>query len=378
MIIVAIREGRAVQQIRIPAQYFFLFCLFYILSSTEGPEAPGLIEGMISLLRSVGLGVALVLSIRSVVDLRFFLKMYSWYGIASTVYGLLFMMPGLTAVGGLLLSLGLPLGKDPGAMRMTGLLTDPTYFGLSIMPAFLISLHQIMSSSQWNKNRFGYGVAISQTVLLVLGLFLSFSRTTWAGAAAGVLLLTGLQRKFMRTLFSFLSVVLVLQFFAPDELFEIALSENRDRTTIELNERNDSRSGIWEAYFDLAMANPLGYGLGSIEYLRQLPTTFSNIWARESPRPHNIYLFIWVESGLQTLLPLLGLQGLSFWRCWRIRYLVDSVTGQSYGVLAMSLLTSMTIGLFGLGGMLQLLAINIALSLAIWYLAVERQLIRVA
>jgi O-antigen ligase len=124
------------------------------------------------------------------------------------------------------------------------------------------------------------------------------------------------------------------------------------------------------------MANPLGYGLGSIEYLRQLPTTFTGMWARESPRPHNMYLFIWVESGLQTLLPLLALMSISFARCWKIRHFIDPGTGQRYGSLGMALLTSMTVGLFGLGGMLQLMAINIALGLAIWYLGVEQKLLR--
>ncbi|MBF0096440.1 MAG: O-antigen ligase family protein [Magnetococcales bacterium] len=376
MIAVAIKEGRKVAQIRIPAQYFFLFCLFYVLSSIEGPEAPGLIEGVISLLRSVGLGVALVLSIRTVLDLQFFLRVYVWYGISSTVYGLLFMVPGLTGIGGTLLAMGLPPGKDPGAMRMTGLLTDPTYFGLSVVPALMIVLHQVISSGGAHSKRWHYWLAVFYTALLSAGILLSFSRTTWAGVAAGILLLTGMQRKILRTLFSFVFIVLFLHMAAPDELLEIALSDNADRTTIELNERNDSRSGIWSAYFDLAMANPLGYGLGSIEYLRQLPTTFTGMWARENPRPHNMYLFIWVESGLQTLLPLLALMGISFLRCWKIRHLVDPSTGQPYGSLGMALLTSMTIGLFGLGGMLQLMAINIALGLSIWYLGVEQKLLR--
>ncbi|WP_130471367.1 O-antigen ligase family protein [Candidatus Magnetaquicoccus inordinatus] len=375
MIFVAIRDGRKLSQIRIPAQYFFIFCLFYVLSSIEGPEAPGLVEGVISLLRSVGLGVALVLSIRTVADLQFFLRVYVWYGIASTLYGLLFMVPGLMGIGGTLLAMGLPPGKDPGAMRMTGLLTDPTYFGLSVMPALLITLHQVMSSG-FRNNRFHYWLVVTYTALLSMGIILSFSRTTWAGVAAGILLLTGMQRKILRTFFSFLFILLFLHMAAPDELLEVALSDNADRTTIELNERNDSRSGIWMAYFELAMANPLGYGLGSIEYLRQLPTTFSGMWARESPRPHNIYLFIWVESGLQTVLPLLGLLGISFMRCWKIRHLIDPMTGQYYGALGMALLTAMTIGLFGLGGMLQLLSINISLGLAIWYLGVEKKLLR--
>ncbi|MEO5339249.1 MAG: O-antigen ligase family protein [Magnetococcus sp. MYC-9] len=377
MLAVAVKEGRKLRAVRGAVHYFLAFSLFFVASSAYGPKAPGLVEGIIGLLRSIGLGVALVYTIRTVADLQFFLKVFVWYGVISTCYGLFFMVPGLTNIGNMLLSLNLPSGKIPGAMRMVGFLSDPTYFGLSVMPALLINVHSILGSTTKMIKQSVDWVAVGMTVLLLLGILLSFSRTTWLGTAAGILILTGFQRQIMRTGFFFVIIFVFLQIAAPDEFLETALSANQERTTFEINERNDSRSGIWEAYFALATSNPLGYGMDSIEYLRLLPTTFTGGWAGSGVRPHNMYLYIWVESGLQSLVPLLLLIGSSFSYAWKIRNYVDAQTGMSYGVLAMALLFSMVIGMFGLGGMLQLLSIAIATALAIWCLGVEGKLTHV-
>ena len=285
------------------------------------------------------------------------------------------MVPGLNSVGSMLLALGLPPGRELEGARMIGLLTDPTFFGLSIMPSLLINLHGVLGSVTKKVKNPIHWSSISMTVLLILGVFLSFSRTTWSGVVAGILILTGLQGQIVRTVFSFFIIVIFLQVVTPDELLETALSANKDRATIELNERNDSRTGIWKAYFRLAVTEPFGYGLGSVEHLRMLPTTFSDAWAAENPRAHNIYLHTWVESGVQTLVPLLLLIGLALVRSWKMRHHVDPSNGMAYGTLACALLVSMTIGLFGLSGMLQMLSITISLGLAIWYLAIEKQLV---
>ena len=375
MFAVALKEGRNLGQILKPAQLFFTFCLFSVLSSLHGPLPPGLIEGIISLVRNVGIGVALVLTIRSIADLNFFLRVFIWYGVASTLYGLMFMVPGLTTIGAIMVSMGLPTGKDINAMRMNGLQTDPTYLGLSIMPAFLINLNEVLSTQKSHKKGKRSWLAFVITVLILLGIILSFSRTTWVATAAGVLMLTGLQGNMFRSAFYFFVIVVFLQVAAPNDVLEVAMSQNADRATFEVNQRNDSRSGIWKAYFRLATEEPWGYGMGSIEHLRNLPSTFTGLWAAENPRPHNMYLFIWVEAGVQALLPLLFLLALSFVRSWKIRNYVDPKTGSTYGALAMSLLTSMSLGLFGLGGLLQLLSIMIAIGLVVWYLKMEKQLI---
>lgn len=375
MIGIALKEGRKLEQVLLSAQLFFAFSFFTVISSIYGPRPPGLMEGIIGLVRNVGLGAALLLTIRSVSDLNFFLRVFIWYGVASTCYGLLFMVPGLTSIGAILVSVGLPTGMDANAFRMNGLQTDPTYFGLSIMPAFLISLNAVLRKSTTKIKIKPDRLAIFVTVLILTGILLSFSRTSWVGTIAGVLILTGFQGNILRTVFFFFIITTFLLVAAPNDLLETAMSQNSERTTLVINKRNDSRSGIWKAYFTLASDTPWGYGMGSIEYLRMLPSTFSGSWAAENPRPHNMYLFIWVESGIQTLMPLLFLLGLSFSRAWRILNYVDPATGITYGALAMALLASMTMGLFGLGGMFQLLAINIALGLVIWYLKVEGKLV---
>ena len=378
MIAVALKEGRKMKQILVPAQLFMAFSFFWILSSTYGYPPMGLLEGAIGLVRNAGMGAALLLTIRSVTDLNFFLRVFVWYAVTSTCYGLLFMVPGLISMGSFLVSLNLPEGKLAGTMRMIGLLNDPTYFGLSLIPAFLISLDAVIRTRNKHVKNTQDRLAIGTTMLIMLGIALSFSRTSWAATAAGILVLTGFQGKIIRSVFTFVIIVVFLQVATPDEFIETMISKNSERTTMVLNEKNDTRSGIWQGFLRLATNTPWGYGLGSIEYLRMLPSTFPGHWFAESPRPHNIYLFIWVESGIQTLFPLLALLVLSFIRSWKVRNYVDPETGVAYGPLSMALIASVTVGLFGLGGLIQILIINIALGLVVWYLKIEKKLVHVS
>ena len=372
MMAVAVFKGRKLRRIVTSAQLFFAFSFFFVASSLYGPNAPGLVQGVTMLFRSVGLGAVLVLAIRSSRDLDFFLKVFVWAGVIDACYGLLFMMPGMTGVAAVFKAIGLPSGRDLIAFRMNGIQSDPTYFGLFIMPAFLISLNEIL------RQRRGVGwVPILITTLLLLCILLSFSRTTWVGTLAGIIVLAGLRGHLVRTAFLFVSMVIFLQVAAPDNFLAAAISDNSARTTLVLENQADSRTWIWKAYAELAFSSPWGYGMDSLETLRQFAT-----WSMErvgsTARPHNIYLLLWVESGLQTLLPFLALIGMSMQRAMRMREYGDPVTGAEYGTLFLALTASMAVGLFALGGMIQLLSIMIGLSLAAWYLRIEKKLVSLA
>ncbi len=321
------------------------------------------------LFRTVGLGAVLVLAIRSARDLNFFLKVFVWSGLVDAFYGLLFMIPGISAIGHILQAIGMPMGRDHIALRMNGLQSDPTYFGLFIMPAFLINLNEVL-----RKRGQVSGREIFITTLLFLCIILSFSRTTWIGTIAGILVLAGLRGHLMRTFFLFIIMVIALNVVAPDNFLAAAISENSARTSLNLDNQADSRTWIWRAYTELAVQTPWGYGMGSLEKLRHFAT-----WSLErvgsSARPHNIYLVLWVENGLQTLLPFLALIGLGVNRAWRMREYGDPVAGMEYGTLSLSLIISMAVGLFALGGMIQLLSIMIGLGLASWYLRIEKKLV---
>ncbi|MBF0367847.1 MAG: O-antigen ligase family protein [Magnetococcales bacterium] len=367
----AVLRGVAMKRIRLAAQLFFIFAFFFVISSVYGPRPPGLAEGVTQLFRSVGLGAVLVMTIRTVTDLHFFLRVFVWAGVIDAIYGLLFMIPGLSVVGFKLFGMGFPMGRDLIAFRMNGIQSDPTYFGLFVMPAFLISLNEVL-----RKRKESGWLSLSITALLFLSIILSFSRTTWAGTAAGILVLAGLRGHFIRIGFIFVALVVFLQIAAPDDFLAAAISQNSARTSLVLENQADSRTWIWKAYLELAMTTPWGYGMGSIEELRQFAT-----WSMErsgsTARPHNIYLILWVENGLQTLLPFLSLVGLGMLRAWKMRDFGDPTTQMEYGTLSLALISSMTVGLFALGGMIQLLSIVVAIGLATWYLKVDRKLVQV-
>ncbi|MEO5334691.1 MAG: O-antigen ligase family protein [Magnetococcus sp. YQC-5] len=371
MIALAIYDGRPLEQIRLSSQLFFLFSFFYVLSSLYGTDAPGAMEGIIMLFRQMGIGVVLVLAVRSTKDLEFMFKLFVWSGIISAIYGMLFIIPQLAPVGFFLRSLGLPSGRDANALRMIGVLNDPTYFGLSILPGFLISLNNVLRT----RTQSGW-LSIGSAILLFFAIILSFSRTTWAGMLVGILVLTGFTKNLFKAVMFVVVFILVMQITAMDDFLSAAMSENASRSTIDLSKQEDSRTYVWKAYFKLALENPLGYGMGSIETLRWYAT-----WSVATPtaehRPHNAYLIIWVEGGLQSLIPFMALLITSLKRSWSIRSYGDRVNKKDYGTLAVALIASMAVGLFSLGGMFQLLAINISLGLSIWYLKVDKQLVPV-
>jgi len=279
------------------------------------------------------------------------------------------MIPGLTAIGEILLSMGMPSGRDHIAFRMNGIQSDPTYFALFIIPGFLISLNDVLC----HRRNVGRLPAMIITSMLALAILLSFSRTAWIGTLAGILILAGLNRHMIHVIFIFFIVMVILKAASPHAFLSSAIDQNSARTSLELEKQVDSRTWIWRAYFDLACAAPWGHGMGSLEELRQSATR-SREREGSTARPHNIYLSLWVESGLQTLLPFLALMGLSINRAWRIRGFGDREANLEYGNLSLSLISSMAVALFSLGGMIQLLSIVIAIGMVTWCLKVEHRL----
>lgn len=371
MVGMAIYHGRPLKQIRLSAQIFFVFSIFFVGSSLYGPSAPGLTEGVTTLFRTLGLGVTFVLAIRSVADLNFIMKIFVWSAVMSSCYGLFFMLPGFESISRYLFLIGLPSGRDPIAFRMNGIQSDPTYFGLSILPGFLISLNYALRGRGRGQSSW---FSIFTATLLFVSILLSFSRSTWGGMVAGILILTGFSKNLFKAGIIFLLLMFVISFTPLNDFLSKAIEDNSARTSLNMDQQADSRTWIWKAYFQLAIASPWGYGMGSIEDLRQYAT-----WSLErsgsTARPHNIYLILWVESGLQSLIPFLLLIAMSLQRSWSIRHYGDLKSGMEYGTLAVSLIASMTVGLFALGGMIQLLAIVISIGLSIWYLKVDNKLV---
>jgi len=138
--------------------------------------------------------------------------------------------------------------------------------------------------------------------LLLVCLFLTFSRGSWLGFACSLLfmaLLTGRLRRF--ALLALLCAGLIL--FLPGI---------KERAAFTFQPYGDSdRFSIWATAFRMIRENPLlGKGIG----------TFMDFFSRYTPSAyaqyaHNCYLQIWAETGVFSLISFLAFLVLSFIRC---------------------------------------------------------------
>ncbi|MEW6107746.1 MAG: O-antigen ligase family protein [Nitrospirota bacterium] len=360
----AVLEGRNIGRYRVPALWFFLFSAGYLISGLWGPS--GIVEAFRLLFAQIGIGLALMISVRRVRHLDMILYTILFSALLNAFYGLLFMFLGFESICEVFLSSGMVPGRDPYAMRLTGFLEDPTYCGLLLMFGYFISLHEVINRRLQKVLKF----MLSAGVLLI-SIYLTFSRTTWISTIFGTAIYWGFyklkltQKQFIVMTLSFVIVVVFNDFFA------YVTAQNIDRFSFL---HSDSRTWLWNAYFKIAIQKPLGYGVGSIEELRNSRLLLNLI--DSNARPHNMYLIIWIESGLQTLIALIALILIAVKYEWSLQQYQDPLTGKRYGALAIVTVTSLSLGIFGLGGLLNLLFLSIGLSFLTWLFVKESKLVR--
>lgn len=143
--------------------------------------------------------------------------------------------------------------------------------------------------------------------LLILALMFTFSRGGWLGFLAGMLLLFCFLRK-AKVAFSVIILFILILLFTP------AL---RNRAAFTFRDGGDAgRFSIWQAGFEMAKENPfLGKGVGG--FYKHFPQYVEKIELEDSSshfHAHNIYLQIWGEAGLFSLLSFLVFLALFFYQ----------------------------------------------------------------
>lgn len=338
MVSVAFLTKRSLQGMMLPVTLFLIFSCGYLINGVWGDA--GFFETIRLFFASTGVGLCLVLTIRKPVQLEFFLKALMAVALANAVYGLLFTVPGVAGLGEILRALGLPSGRDLNEWRLIGVLRDPTNCGLLLMVGLLIVLDRVFEKLRTKD--------VGLAMIFVMAIFLTFSRTTWVATLAGIVFLMGM-KKIASTKIVLLLIIGGLFFLVAHGIFSYSISQNLFRWDIA---HSDTRSGVWLFWLSKALRNPLGYGIGFIQ-------EFCNPSGWQAP--HNTYLSLWVEGGIQTLIPLLILLWVCFRRQWRTRKYINPTTGKNYGPLLLSLFVGILLSLFGLSFMMQLLFIAIGM-----------------
>jgi hypothetical protein len=341
MLIVAFLTKKKLQNGILPILFFSMFGCFFILNGIFGPLG---FFGTIRLLFAwAGMGICLFLILNDFYQFNFFLKFITHVALISAVYGLFFTFPLLTSIGNALISLGLPSGKDHYDWRLTGLGGDPSVCGVLLLFGFIILLNKVLDKLRY--------LDVFFCIILIISIFLTFSRTTWAGTLVATASLLSM-KKYSKTRLLTVFILLLLVIFVFYHMVSFVIEENQFRWDIA---HSDTRSGVWEYWLSVALEKPFGHGIGFIQ---------ATSLRKSLQVPHNIYLSFWIDGGIQVLLSFLCLLWLSFNRIWKLRKVYDPDIGLNYGPMLLSLLLGVSTSLFALSTDIQLIFIAIALCLS--------------
>ena len=241
----------------------------------------------------------------------FIIASYTWYKnpdskplILNTCYLLLATM-GLFAIIQYFTLLGLPpeyWGNSMEPKRVIAFFSHPNFYALFIAPllAFLILTPFLF--------KFPKGGQISKWkpicwTIGAIGLLLSLSRAGWLGlGVAGLVYLFFAADRAIKKIASVVVIVMVIVIVSvPNLRWRFVLPFYGEKSAV-------SRLSLWETGWKGVKESPiLGLGL----------TGFSNNWNKLNTDPnldthnypHNIFLNLWVETGIIGLMSLIGLIG---------------------------------------------------------------------
>ena len=217
-------------------------------------------------------------------------------------------------------------------LRLDSIFTSANYVTMLIVPitililGYLVSnLKQLKQSSNSNgqtiledpeqgrgeassTHHYYYSLLILTTSISTTAIYLSRSYSGWLGLGAGIfvlLLLVPIRRKIKIITICSLLVLSGLFIYSQKNNPKIqALTDFTGRTAIH------SRIQIWKTSFAIIKDNPiLGIGLGNFhqKYIEYLPKSIEKPLEYKVIKPHNLYLNLWLETGLLGLISFIWL-----------------------------------------------------------------------
>jgi O-antigen ligase len=146
-------------------------------------------------------------------------------------------------------------------------------------------------------------------VLGAAGLLLSLSRAGWLGLAAAVLvyLIFAADAKIRKISFAAVIVMVIVIVSIPNLRWRFLLPFYGEKSSV-------SRLSLWQTGVKGIKESPV-FGLGLTGFSRQWETLNTDPGLTDTHNfPHNIFLDLWVETGLIGLISLIGLIGLYIYR----------------------------------------------------------------
>jgi len=196
------------------------------------------------------------------------------------------------------------------AGRLDSIFVSPNYLGLYLAPICLLIFGLIIydRASQASEKIF----LSASLIILLVSIYLTESYSSWLALIVGLVFLWFYLPK-RRLKFILLIVGLIV--LCPLMIYQAGTSRFRHYDAFWQISSKDTRMLIWQAALSTGINQPiLGAGLGGFrfayqDYIKTLPKLPPE---REAPFPHNLYLTLWLETGLLGLVSFLWLMIIFF------------------------------------------------------------------
>lgn len=216
---------------------------------------------------------------------------------------------GLYAIFQYLTLIGLPSaywGNSEEPKRALGFFGHPNFYALFAAPLLALLIADLGFKI---KDLRKYWLFILLWVTGAVGLFLSMSRAGWLGlaAAVGVFLIVAADAKIRKLILSAVIVIVIVIVIIPNFRYRLILPFLGEKSSV-------SRVSLWQTGVKAIKESPI-LGLGLTGFARAWPQLNTDPGLTDTHNfPHNIFLDLWVETGILGLISLIGLIGLYIYR----------------------------------------------------------------
>ncbi len=249
---------------------------------------------------------------------RFIIKQYpraTNYLLLTTYF--LLAVTGLYAILQYFTLIGLPTawwGNSNEPKRALSFFIHPNFYALWCAPLLAFLIPDIFSSFSlplMGRVREGWKNWIKMFAWIIgaTGLLLSLSRAGWAGLGAAVLvyLIFAADKKIRKIIFAGVIIMVIVIVCIPNLRWRFVLPFYGEKSAV-------SRFSLWDTGIKGVKESPI-FGLGLTGFSRQWTTLNTDPGLTDTHNfPHNIFLDLWVETGLIGLISLIGLIGLYLYR----------------------------------------------------------------
>jgi putative inorganic carbon (HCO3(-)) transporter len=220
------------------------------------------------------------------------------YLLLTTYY--LLAVAGLYAIIQYITLLGLPSawwGNNDEPKRAIAFFIHPNFYALWAAPLLALLIPDLGESLKANS----YKLKAFLWILGAVGLFLSLSRASWIGLTSAVIvyLIIAANNKIRKLASVIVIIIVIVTLSVPNFRYRVILPFYGEKSTV-------SRFSLWNTGIKAIKGSPLiGLGLGGFGKNWLALNTDPGLDTHNFP--HNIFLDLWVETGLLGLISFLGI-----------------------------------------------------------------------